>query len=148
VLPFVAGERAPGWRGDARAAINGLTLNTNAIDILRAGLEGVALRFALIYRSIAPYLPPEHHIIASGSGLLSSPTWMQIMADVLNRPVSASLEQEATSRGIALLALQALGQMDIPQVAIGQSYTPIAAHHTLYNAALEHQLVLYHKLID
>ena len=33
LLPFLAGERAPGWRGDRRAAITGLSLSTTALDI-------------------------------------------------------------------------------------------------------------------
>ena len=83
VLPFVAGERAPGWQGQARASLIDFSLNTRPIEILRAGLEGVAYRFALIQQRLAPHLPPDYHIIASGNGLLSSPTWLQIMADVL-----------------------------------------------------------------
>jgi gluconokinase len=95
-LPFIAGERAPGWHDHAQATITGLTLHSRPIDLLRAGLESVAYRFALIHQSIAPQLPEDHQIIASGSGLLSSPAWMLIMADVLNRPLIASAEREAT----------------------------------------------------
>ncbi|MGH6693158.1 MAG: gluconokinase, partial [Gammaproteobacteria bacterium] len=43
-LPFLAGERAPGWRGDRRAAVTGLSLDTTALDVVHAALEGVALR--------------------------------------------------------------------------------------------------------
>jgi gluconokinase len=42
-LPFLAGERTPYWRGDLRAAIAGLGLDTEPFDILRALLEGVGL---------------------------------------------------------------------------------------------------------
>src|SRR6185312_3584306 len=48
VLPFLAGERAPGWRGDRRAAITGLSLDTTALDVVHAALEAVALRLALV----------------------------------------------------------------------------------------------------
>lgn len=149
VLPFVAGERAPGWHDEARASIVGLTLNTEPIDILRAGLEAVAYRFALIHQSITPELPADHQIIASGSGLLSSPTWLQIMADVLGRPLTASAEQEATSRGAAILALTALNPDDIEDwpAAIGATYDPNPDHHARYQDALAKQLELYNKLI-
>ena len=49
VLPFLAGERSPGWAGDVRATISGLGLNTTPIEMLQAGLEAVAYRFALIF---------------------------------------------------------------------------------------------------
>src|SRR5688500_8419628 len=48
VLPFFAGERAPGWRGDKRAAFTGLSLDTTAVEITRAALEAVALRLAMV----------------------------------------------------------------------------------------------------
>src|SRR5204862_6512711 len=53
VLPFLAGERSPGWAGDVRATITGMGLNTTPIEILQAGLEAVAYRFALIFESLA-----------------------------------------------------------------------------------------------
>ena len=49
VLPFLAGERSPGWRSERRATISGLSLDTTALDIMRAGLEAVALRLAAVY---------------------------------------------------------------------------------------------------
>ncbi|MCB0123101.1 MAG: gluconokinase, partial [Caldilineaceae bacterium] len=85
VLPFVAGERAPGWKGSARASLVGFTLNTRPIDIVQAALEAVAYRFAIIYDRIKPHLGAgNQQIIASGGGLLRSPAWLQIMADVLD----------------------------------------------------------------
>jgi gluconokinase len=109
VLPFLAGERSPGWRGDARATIHGLTLATTPLDILRAGMEAVAYRIALVYEQLRSLLPADPEIIASGGALVNSPTWGQIMADVLGRPVTLSRAEEASARGAALLALEALG---------------------------------------
>jgi gluconokinase len=109
VLPFLTGERSPGWNASARAAITGLSLDTIPLEILRAGLESIAYRFGILHSIMAEALPPAFQIIASGGALLSSPTWMQILADVLNRPVTASAEGETTSRGAALLALEQLG---------------------------------------
>jgi gluconokinase len=109
VLPFLTGERSPGWNASARAAITGLSLDTIPLEILRAGLESIAYRFGILHSIMAEALPPAFQIIASGGALLNSPTWMQILADVLNRPVTASAEGETTSRGAALLALEQLG---------------------------------------
>lgn len=147
VLPFVAGERAPGWRGELRASLIGFTLNTRPIDILRASLEAIAYRFALIHQRLASHLPPDHQIIASGSGLLSSPAWLQIMADVLGRPLIASAEQEATSRGAALLALEALDLLEDRPAALGKIYHPNPTHHAPYQAALAKQVDCYNALL-
>jgi gluconokinase len=151
VLPFVAGERAPGWHERARASIIGFTLNTQPVDIVQAGLEAIAYRFSLIYRRVKPYLAAEQHqIIASGGGLLSSPAWLQIMADALGEPILALTEKEITSRGIALLGLQQLGVIqqtsDLPPTT-GQTYLPDPARHARHQQAIERQIALYDLLI-
>jgi gluconokinase len=150
VLPFLAGERSPGWAGDVKATITGLTLSTTPLEILRASLEAVAYRFALIEGRICGQAGCSHRLIASGGGLLNSPAWMQIMADVLGRPVVASAEPEATSRGVALLALEALGVLatleDAPATD-GAVYQPDQARHERYQDALARQQQLYDLLI-
>ena len=152
VLPFVAGERAPGWRDDAEASLIGFTLDTEPIDIVRAGLEGIAYRFALIFQRINPHLPADGHyqIIASGGAILSSPTWLQIMADVLNQPVLTLNEGETTSRGIALLALESLGVISSPgdlPPATGLTYRPNSDRHQIYHQALQRQIALYNLVV-
>jgi gluconokinase len=153
VLPFVQGERAPGWREDARAAISGLTLHTQPIDIVQAGLEAIAYRFALIYQRILPQLPRDvdHEIIAGGGALLSSAAWMQIMADVLGRPLHSLAEKEGTSRGLALLALEQLGSIPRPAAlppALGTTYWPDEKRHAVHQKALARQLDLYDRLLN
>jgi gluconokinase len=150
VLPFLAGERSPGWNPNARAAIIGLSLATSPLEILQAGLEAVAYRFALIYRDLVAQVPAAQHFTASGGGLLHSPAWMQIMADVLGHPVAASTVDEASSRGNALLALEGLGV--IPRagalpVAPGSIYEPHPAHQAIYAAALARHEELYAGLL-
>ncbi|NOZ49592.1 MAG: gluconokinase [Chloroflexi bacterium] len=151
VLPFWAGERSPGWAGDARATLHGLTLATTPLDILQAGLEAVAYRIALVYRQIRSLLPADPEIVASGGALLQSPAWLQIMADVLGRPLGVSLAPEASARGAALLALEALGVYDDLAQAptfIGEKVLPRLTHHKIYEQALARQVELYRRLIS
>ena len=114
VLPFFAGERSPYWRPDLRAAITGIDLATQPMDILQAALESVALRFREIFMLMTGSLGRPRHVIASGGALLASEAWTQMMSDAMGVPVVTCLEQEATSRGAALLALERLGA--IPSV--------------------------------
>jgi len=150
VLPFLAGERAPGWAGHARATIQGLTLATTPRDILRAGLEAVAYRIALVFDLLRPVLPADPQVIASGGALLRSPAWLGIIADVLGRPVSVSQVQEASGRGSALLALEALGALagleDAPDF-VSVARFPDADTHARYRLAIERQEALYEKLV-
>lgn len=150
VLPFWAGERSPGWHGSARATVTGLSLYTTPLHILRAGLEAVAYCFALIHSILRAVKPEAQEIIASGAGLLHSPVWMQMMADVLGQPVTASAVSEASSRGAALLALEAAGVLaDLAEapVPLGMTYSPDPERHRRYRAAMERQQRLYELLI-
>ncbi|HEY7349124.1 MAG TPA: gluconokinase [Ktedonobacterales bacterium] len=150
VLPFLAGERSPGWAGDVKATITGLSLSATPLDILRASLEAVAYRFALIAQGICNRADCTHRFIASGGGLLHSSAWMQIFADVLGRPVVASAEPEATSRGAALLALETLGAMpaiETVPAADGAIYQPNPERQERYRAAIARQQRLYDLLI-
>lgn len=151
VLPFLMGERSPGWRGGARGVIAGLSAHTRPIDIVRAGLEAVAYRFALIHERLAPRLPANGRpIIATGGALLHSPAWMQILADVLNRPLVVSREQQASERGAALVALEALGILPSLSAAafpFAETYRPDPERHALYQEGLARHRDLYERMI-
>lgn len=155
ILPYLAGERSTGWAPHARGAFVGMTLSTRPIDLLRAAMEAVTLRFAAVYDLLSREIPAAHgdravQVVASGGALLHSPTWMGMLADALGCRVVASSEAEASSRGAALLALEAIGALahlaDAP-ITLGQGYDPVAAHHAVYQAALERQQRLYQVLI-
>ncbi|OGL08159.1 MAG: hypothetical protein A3I14_18150 [Candidatus Rokubacteria bacterium RIFCSPLOWO2_02_FULL_73_56] len=142
VLPHLAGERAPGWRDDRRGVIAGLRLDTTALEILRAALEAVALRLALVYDLLAPRAAPGHALVASGGALAGSRAFTQIVADALGRPVAWSPEPEATSRGAALLALEALGALPdlaAARAGLGETFTADPARHARYQEALARQ---------
>ena len=149
-LPFLAGERAPGWAGHARAAVQGLSLATTPVDILRAGMEAVAYRLALVFELLRPMIPGVPGVIASGGALLHSPAWVQIVTDVLGAPVAMSAVEEASGRGAALLALEAvgaIGDLEKEPPLIGWSYEPDSSRHRQYLRAIERQQELYQKLI-
>lgn len=146
-LPLLAGERSPGWAPDARGAIAGLRMATRPLDILRAALEAVACRFALIHRRLGI----GREAVASGGALLRSPAWMQILADALGIPVVASGESEASCRGAALLVLEALGEVagleDLP-ARPGRRFEPDPARRDMYARALERQERYYRLLVS
>jgi gluconokinase len=151
VLPLWGGERSPGWAPDARGAIVGLRLHHTPVDILRASLEAVALRFGDIDAALRDAVPESREVVATGGALLGAPVWLQILADVLGRPVTALAEPEASSRGVALLGFEALGQLDRPiEAVVPQAraiYAPVPADTERYRRAAERQRHLYDLLI-
>lgn len=151
LLPFFAGERSPGYHSDARAALTGWSLNTSPVELWRASLEAVAYRFAAIYDLLRTAIPPPREIIASGGALLNSPSWVQILADVLGVPVTGSGEDEASARGAALVALRSLGaipSLDTVQADLGETFAPHPEHYEIYKRARERQKTLYHLLLE
>ena len=145
LLPFLAGQRSPRWNPHRRGTIHGLRLATRPIQILQAGLEAVAFRFRLIHDLLAARFPAAHEIVATGGGLLRSPAWIQIMADVLGHPVVVSGVTEASCRGAALLALESLGILGSLQNAqkhFGLHYAPRPEAQKTYESALQRHLDL------
>jgi gluconokinase len=142
MLPLLSGERGPGWSDRAGAAIEGLTAATTPIDLLRAGLEAVALRFALLDAD----LPGDHTVVAPGGGLANSPAWTQIVADALGRPVAHSGVAEGSSRGAAVMALEALGEQP-GEAPVGETFEPDPEATETYRAALERQQALYERAL-
>ncbi len=150
-LPFLAGERSLGWNPDAHAALLGMNLDTNPLEILRAAMEAVTLRFALAAQKMRDLFPQSRQIIASGGALGHSPAWAQMFADALDQPVTLAAEAEASSRGAALLAMEAAGlisQTSEAEARLGQTFTPNADHHARYMEMLARQQDAYAHLIQ
>jgi gluconokinase len=146
-LPFLAGERSLGWRGDARAALTGISLGTTPAGIVRALMESVACRLALVYRRLAPLAGGEHMLIASGGALRRSPAWATIIADALGVPLTLSGEDEASARGAALLALAAEGCPPPPALPSGRALIPDPRRNEIYRALTQHQERLYDNVV-
>jgi len=146
ILPFLLGERAPEWDATVPSAIIGLRLHHEPLHLLRAFMEAVALRMALIHDLVKRAVPDIQRIIATGGSLVRSRLWAQIFADVLGQPITLCLEPEASARGAALMALEAMGILrdltDAP-AQLGETFAPDPRHHERYRAALQRQRQLY-----
>jgi len=114
-----------------------MTLSTEPLDVLQAGLEAIAYRLALIWDLLAATVPDAREIVASGGALRGSPAWVQILADVFGHDVILSDEEEASSRGAALVALEVLGagRADAAPVSSGTVFRPDAERTARYRDA-------------
>ncbi len=150
-LPLLSGERSPGWVGEARGAILGLSQATGQLDVLRAGMEGVAFRIRIIWELLRGMLPDPPEIIASGGAIQRSPAWAQIIADVLGQPITLSDTPEASARGVAMLAFRSLGVVaDLKEFPFffGRNFQPDMVYNAIYQVAFERQQALYHHVIE
>ncbi len=147
ILPFLRGERAPGWATEAALTISGMSPATTPAHIVRASFEAVALRFRLIFDRLEPLLAPNSEIVASGGALQDNSLWRQILADVLQTPVHLVNVDEATSRGAAILALQALNLPLPPDPPTVHTSMPDKDAGAFYAQALRRQEDLYDRVI-
>lgn len=149
-LPFLAGERSTGYHENAKGAILGLTQSTTSVEITQAAMESVAYRFAEITDELQTFTKLET-IIASGGALRESPVWTQIIADVLGQNLSLPDTREASSRGVILLALENIGEIeniaDLPTPE-GNKFDFNQANYEIYQKARKRHEKFYDLLLN
>jgi gluconokinase len=143
ILPYFAGTRSPDYLPYARATIAGLSLATTPEQLLRATMESIAYRFALVLRELEE-VTPVREVVAAGGALERSPAWVQIIADVLGRRITMCAQRELTSAGAAALALEQLGVADLASLRPerGPTITPDRARHRTYQQGLDRHIRL------
>ncbi|MFI5908506.1 gluconokinase [Dactylosporangium sp. NPDC051541] len=133
VLPYLTGERAPGWAGGARAVFSGVSAATDADALFRGIVEGVAMTYARVADELYPAATQVVQVAAAGRVSNDHPEWLRILADVLGRPVTHITRRRATQCGTALLALDVLApDVERAPQATGETYEPRAAHAEYY----------------
>ena len=154
ILPMLSGERSPGWHSEACMTITGINSHTSPITLLRAMAESLAYQLAEVYDQLNIALEKQEiapTLIGSGGAMLNSRTLQGIVADTLNAPLYPLLEREASARGAALLALEALGIIhDISHVPVELEapVLPDEARHAIYENAARRQQRLYNVLLE
>ncbi len=125
-LPYLSGERSPHPDPLARGAFVGLTVGHDRRHLTRAILEGVAfgLRDGLDLMLDAGTAAPSE-IRVSGGGT-ASPTWRQILADVLGATIATVNTTEGAAYGAALLAATGAGWYPSVEAACAATVTATA----------------------
>ncbi len=151
-LPYLAGERTPVMDPQARGAFIGLTLRHDWRTMVRAVMEGVVFALRQGLELMIALGVPIERILASG-GATRHPLWLQLQADIFNRPVYPSQTQEATARGAALLAGIGAGlYANVPEACqrtvhfSEQAVLPDPQSASLYQAAYQAYCQLYPAL--
>lgn len=124
-LPYLSGERSPHWNAEAKGLFFGVQLHHQKAHFIRAVLEGVILGMYSVGRALEELAGPIHTIHANG-GFAHSKLWLQILADVFNRPVHVRENVEGTARGAYIVVLKALNKIaDFAEVGTQASPTAI-----------------------
>ncbi|BCV21437.1 gluconokinase [Moorella sp. Hama-1] len=144
-LPFLTGERAPGWNDNARGIIFGLDLHHGREHLARATMEGVCFSLYSVALALQDLSGPFKEIRVTG-GFTRSPLWLQILADIFGQEVSAASGIEGACLGAAVLGMKAVGEIGdleivhqiLPQ---GEVFKPQAGaaknYHRFYQTFME-----------
>ncbi|MBS0418387.1 MAG: hypothetical protein JSR66_11790 [Proteobacteria bacterium] len=107
--PYLAGgEQGALWNSALRGSISGLTLQHDANDLARAFLEGVCFEIRRCLEVLADTTPIRSVVVAGH--LTEQPASLQMLADILGRPVQTYLGDSPAALGAALGALQLIGR--------------------------------------
>jgi xylulokinase len=106
-LPHLMGQSAPLWDGKLSGAFLGVTLDHQLGHFTRAVLEGVAFGIKDAFTAVNELGLDASEIFLIGDGA-RSPLWRQIIANVMNRPITLPAEPDA-AYGAALMAGIAVG---------------------------------------
>lgn len=111
LLPYFLGEKTPIHDPDARGTIVGLGLNHGLAHVWRAALEAVVYGFRHHVEVFEDASLAVARVVASDGGSASA-VWMQIAADVLQRPVQLVVGHPGSSLGAAFVAGMGVGALD------------------------------------
>ena len=95
---------APYWDAGARGALVGLTRDTNASHIVRAGLEAVCYQTRDLMEAMAGDAGQMPAALRVDGGMVGNDWLMQFLADTLDIPVERPAVTETTALGAACLA--------------------------------------------
>lgn len=136
LVPAFTGLGAPYWDMDCRAAITGITRSTTRNQIVRAGLESIALRCGEVYDLMSRETGRPLGALRADGGVSRNSLVMEMQASVIGAPVYLSREYECTALGAAYLAGMGAGIYDGTDIvrdlhSVERVFEPSGDAHTM-----------------
>jgi xylulokinase len=119
-LPYLTGERTPHLDANIRGVWYGIGLNHERGHLARAAFEGVAFALKDGLRALEDTGIYAPSLRLAGGGTLH-PSWRQLLADVLEKPLEAVSVPSSSARGAALLAGLAANAFTVSDIS---AFTP------------------------
>ncbi|MDQ0395611.1 xylulokinase [Labrys monachus] len=145
-LPYLAGERTPHNDAAASGVFSGMTGATGRSDLARSVLEGVAYSLADAADCLAEAGTQLQDVAVIGGGARSA-LWVQIIADVLGRPLKRYRGGEkGPAFGAARLARAAACGADIRTLAPAPPVLDVAEPRPDLTAAYAERIAAFRRL--
>ncbi len=153
-LDWLNGRRTPDANQALKGAIMGLKLGSDAPRIFRALVEATCFGARQIVERFQSEGIPIKGVIGLGGVAKKSPFIMQVMANVLNRPIKIARSEQTCALGAAMFAATAAGIYDnvseamkamgagfdaeyLPEPAQAAQYDQIYLQYQQFGAAVE-----------
>jgi len=128
-IDWLNGRRSPDPDPHARGAFGGLSLGSDAPRLFRALLEALVCGSRAIHERFAEHAVPIDAVIALGGIAHKSPPIMQLMADVIDIPITVAGSPQAVALGAAMNAAVAAGiHPDLPRAQAAMVPEPVATY--------------------
>lgn len=145
-LPYIAGERAPIWDGEAKGSFFGIKESHTDADFARSVLEGVALSIRSLLEATGEEAPKRVRLLGGGSRV---ELWCRIRADILGADIEIVDCNEACAQGGAAIAGIGIGEFKSYSDAarkmckVKKTYTPNPDNKEVYDKSYRIYKALY-----
>lgn len=135
-LPFFSGIGSPRWISDAKAAIVGLTRDSNKNHITRACLEGICHAIDDLIKAMESDLQSPIKILRVDGGAVANDLLMEIQSNLSELEIHRPNIIETTAFGAVLAAAIGVGRFEIDEIGslhkIEKKFSPSLDDNTYY----------------
>lgn len=143
-LPFLCGERCPGWDDSRRASFSDVLPEHSLTDFYHSVLEGILFNIYQCYETLAALNGEPYEIQLSG-GILKSEAWMRMSSNIFQREMTCSEHFQASLIGGAYLAMDIMGEKRPPRKSAPRVISPDPGTAAMYRARYQRYKELYHN---
>jgi gluconokinase len=147
MLPYLLGERAPIYNAKARGVFFGVSIDHNRKHFQRAMIEGICFEICWISEYLEELVGPHKNILVSG-GFTRSDNWIQILCDVLGKPLTIQGSQDASSIGAAMMGFKALGISFGFTTQSSRTFHPNPESNRIYSESYHNFKKLYRAVVN
>ncbi len=109
-LPYITGERAPVWDAKSCGTFFGVKDHHSQPYFLKAAIEGTCYTLSQILHQLENGAKIKQ--LSASGGFMHSKEWIQILADITDKPIALIQQEDASAMGAVFFALKQLGLIE------------------------------------